>query len=45
VDSLQTYITETIHSIPGVRKTRVYILTRILKRSYDWPFPEEPSDS
>ena len=45
VDSLQTYITDTIHSIPGIRKTRVYILTRILKRSYDWPFPEEPSDS
>ena len=40
VDSLQTFITETIHPIPGVRKTRVYLLTRVLKRSYDWPFPE-----
>jgi len=41
VDSLQTLITEAIHSIPGVRKTRVYLLTRMLKRSYDWPIPEE----
>ena len=40
VDSLQTFITETIHAIPGVRKTRVYLLTRTLKESYDWPFPE-----
>jgi Lrp/AsnC family transcriptional regulator for asnA, asnC and gidA len=40
IDSLQTFITETIHSIPGVRKTRVYLLTRTLKESYDWPFPE-----
>jgi Lrp/AsnC family transcriptional regulator for asnA, asnC and gidA len=41
VDSLQTFITETIHTMPGVRKTRVYLLTRTLKESYDWPFPEE----
>ena len=41
IDSLQTLITEAIHSIPGVRKTRVYLLTRMLKRSYDWPIPEE----
>jgi Lrp/AsnC family transcriptional regulator for asnA, asnC and gidA len=41
VDSLQTLITQTIHPIPGVRKTRVYLLTRMLKRSYDWPIPEE----
>jgi Lrp/AsnC family transcriptional regulator for asnA, asnC and gidA len=45
IDSLQTLITETIHSIPGVRKTRVYFLTRVLKRSYDWPFPEGPASS
>ena len=45
VDSLQTFITETIHTIPGVRKTRVYLLTRILKQSYGWPFPEGPAGS
>ena len=45
VDSLQTFITETIHSIPGVRKTRVYLLTRTLKASYDWPFPEGRANS
>jgi Lrp/AsnC family transcriptional regulator for asnA, asnC and gidA len=44
-DSLQTFITDTIHSIPGVRKTRVYLLTRILKASYDWPFPEGRASS
>ena len=43
VDSLQTLITDKFHSIPGVRKTRVYLLTRMLKRSYDWPIPEELS--
>ena len=41
VDSLQTLITDKFQSIPGVRKTRVYLLTRMLKRSYDWPIPEE----
>jgi len=45
VDSLQTFITDTIHLIPGVRKTRVYLLTRILKHSYDWPFPKGRADS
>jgi Lrp/AsnC family transcriptional regulator for asnA, asnC and gidA len=41
VDSLQTLVNQTFHSIPGVRNTRVYLLTKILKRSYDWPLPEE----
>jgi Lrp/AsnC family transcriptional regulator for asnA, asnC and gidA len=41
MDDLQTYITEKVHSIPGVRKTRTIVLTRVLKQSYDWPFPEE----
>jgi Lrp/AsnC family transcriptional regulator for asnA, asnC and gidA len=45
IDSLQTFITDTIHSIPGVRKTRVYLLTRTLKASYDWPFPEGRANS
>ena len=39
VDSLRSFITETIHSIPGARKTRVHLLTRILKQSYDRAFP------
>ena len=37
---LQSIITEKLHTIPGVRKTRTYILTRVLKQSCDWPFPE-----
>jgi DNA-binding Lrp family transcriptional regulator len=38
--ALQTFISEKLHTIPGVRKTRTYVLTRVLKQSCDWPFPE-----
>jgi DNA-binding Lrp family transcriptional regulator len=38
--ALQTFISEKLHTIPGVRKTRAYVLTRVLKQSCDWPFPE-----
>ena len=41
---LQTLITEKLHSIPGVRKTKTYILTKILKQSCDWAFPENLPD-
>jgi Lrp/AsnC family transcriptional regulator for asnA, asnC and gidA len=41
MDSLQAFITDKLHPIPGVRKTRTFVLTRVLKQSYDWPFPEE----
>ena len=37
---LQTFITDKLHSIPGVRKTRTNVLTQVLKQSCDWPFPE-----
>ena len=37
---LQTLITDKLHSIPGVRKTKTYVLTKMLKQSCDWPFPE-----
>lgn len=38
---LQTFITDKLHSIPGVRKTRTFVLTRVLKQSCDWLFPEK----
>jgi len=38
---LQTVINEKLHSIDGVRKTRTYVLTKILKVSCNWPFPKE----
>ena len=41
MDALQTFITETLHAIQGVRKARVNVLTKILRQSNDWPFPEE----
>ena len=37
---LQSFVSEKLHSIPGVRKTRTYVITRVLKHSCDWPFPE-----
>ena len=37
---LQDFINDKLHSIPGVRKTRTYVLTKVLKESCDWPFPE-----
>ena len=39
--SLQAFITDSLHTIPGVRKTKTYVLTKILKQSCDWPFPKE----
>lgn len=41
---LQILITEKLHSIPGVRKTKSHMLTRILKQSCDWPFPKDLPD-
>jgi len=38
---LQAFINDKLHSIPGVRKTRTYVLTKALKQSCDWPFPEK----
>jgi Lrp/AsnC family transcriptional regulator for asnA, asnC and gidA len=41
---LQNIINTKLHPIPGVRKTRTYVLTNILKQSCNWPFPEELPD-
>jgi len=41
LDSLQDFVTETLHAIPGISTTRVNILTRILRQSYDWQLPEQ----
>lgn len=40
-DDLQTFINEKLHAIPGVRKTRTQLLTRVLKQSCAWRFPEK----
>ena len=37
---LQSFVSEKLHSIPGVRKTRTYVITRVLKQNCDWSFPE-----
>jgi len=36
---LQTFITDKLHSIPGVRKVKTQVLTRVLKQSCNWMFP------
>jgi DNA-binding Lrp family transcriptional regulator len=41
VNALRTFVTETVHKIPGIDRTRVNVLTKVLKRSSDWAFPEE----
>jgi DNA-binding Lrp family transcriptional regulator len=41
LDALQTFVTESLHTIPGISRTRVNVLTRILRQSYDWPLPEQ----
>ncbi len=41
---LQTFISDKLHSIPGVRKTKTQVLTNVLKQSCDWRFPESLSN-
>ena len=39
--ALQEFISTKLHTIPGVTKTKTYVLTKILKQSCDWAFPEK----
>jgi DNA-binding Lrp family transcriptional regulator len=41
LDSLQTFVTQSVHSIPGVQRVTIYVLTKVLKESYDWSLPKE----
>jgi Lrp/AsnC family transcriptional regulator for asnA, asnC and gidA len=41
VDALRTFVTETIHQIPGIARTRVNVITKVLKSSSKWDFPEQ----
>jgi Lrp/AsnC family transcriptional regulator for asnA, asnC and gidA len=40
LDSLQCFVTETLHAIPGISATRVNVLTRILRQLEGWALPE-----
>ena len=40
MSALQEFISTKLHAIPGVTKTKTYVLTRILKQSCNWAFPE-----
>jgi Lrp/AsnC family transcriptional regulator for asnA, asnC and gidA len=39
IETFRTFVSETIHDIPGISRTRVNVLTKVFKRSCDWPFP------
>ena len=39
--ALQDFINDKLHSIPGVTRTKTYVLTKVLRMSRDWPFPRD----
>jgi Lrp/AsnC family transcriptional regulator for asnA, asnC and gidA len=41
IEAFRTFVTETIHDIPGISRTRVNVITKVFKRSCDWPFPDQ----
>lgn len=41
LQGLQAFITQKIHGIPGVQRTRSYVLIELLKQSCDWQFPAD----
>jgi Lrp/AsnC family transcriptional regulator for asnA, asnC and gidA len=41
IDALHIFVTETIHEIPGIDRTRVNVITKVFKRSCSWDFPKE----
>lgn len=40
-EDLEAFITETVQAIPGVQRTRTYLLTRILKDIQEWTIPPQ----
>jgi Lrp/AsnC family transcriptional regulator for asnA, asnC and gidA len=38
-EDLQAFLTETLHRIPGVQRTKTFILTDVLKEICDWQVP------
>jgi Lrp/AsnC family transcriptional regulator for asnA, asnC and gidA len=39
--ALQDFITDKLHSIPGVTRIKTFVLTKVLRMSRDWPFPKD----
>jgi Lrp/AsnC family transcriptional regulator for asnA, asnC and gidA len=39
MQDLRTFITEHVHAISGVRRTKTFIIMQVLKQSCDWQFP------
>jgi len=41
IDEMQVFITEKLHQVLGIRKTRTILIPRILKDTYQWRPPAE----
>jgi hypothetical protein len=41
MEDLFTIISDKAHSVPGVGSTKMQVVTKMLKKSCDWPFPEK----
>jgi DNA-binding Lrp family transcriptional regulator len=41
VQDLQRFIHDEVHAIPGVQRTKVFLLTEVLKATWDWKIPGE----
>lgn len=43
-EEVHDFITQKLHSVPGMRRTRTVLVPRILKDTYQWLPPEEAYD-
>jgi len=45
IDDLHTLLTRVVARVPGVRRTTSYIIPRVVKDKFDWPFENEAGTS
>ncbi len=39
IQDLRKLITEKVHAIPGVWKTKTFVIMQVINQSCDWQFP------
>lgn len=44
-DEMQSFITNKLHQVPGMRKTRAVLIPRILKDTYQWLPPSNSTEN
>ena len=44
-EEMQAFITNKLHQVPGMRRTRAVLIPRILKDTYEWLPPQNSTDS